>query len=474
MIFIPKYVPASKPEPPGSAEGGDRFEDVFTTPPFENVLLSLLCLALPVLAFTAWARASNVLWPKKAIAALVAAYADPASGLKIPFKTDAEFTVADASSRLAFSLDFVMTNALALIAIAIALELLRRQTLETYIPIIWFLRDKKPPDLSGDDTMALSYLAIAVVVAAVIFFGLDAWPLGILEHQSAWLMRYSGIAALAPRPDDAIAAASFQAALGTMRADLAFSARLTVLAAAALSVSAFMASLRLAPKSLQWAEPENLARQRNWTIGIFILASAMLVFDLRLNKDFTDWLLSLVDPSPKPPSADVKLFDLSVASLHEKLTYSPAVAAALGLSLEKPVDALQALAQSAASLWGAVGSTLLIACAGPALFALVREIDAAADEMLGAAAPASRTTRTGTLGASGSELASVLGTQTNWRLEEEIAPQPKSTPSHGAKVKWKEDNGLDLSASQIIPTLLAAAAPLLTASAINLSSLLPH
>ena len=477
-LTVERIVPAPRPVVDhASADGDGGFKATFTTPPIANAFLSLLCFALPFGLFMLWAWASNTLWPKKTIAAILATYGDPARGLKIPFKTDAEFIVADASSRLAFSLDFVMTNALAVTAIAIALELFRRQTQGTYIPILCFLWRKRLPDYSGRRgcrVAVLIYLAIALGLAVLCYYGWDAWPLNYLEHQSGWLMRYFGIAALSLRPDGP-AAAGFDAALSAMRADLALSGRLTVLAAVALAASAFMASLRLAPKTFEWTEPANLARQRNWTIGIFVLASAMLVFDLRLNKDFTDWLLSLVDATAKATPSDATIFDLHIGPLHESLTQSPAAAAALGLTLQKPADALQALAQSAASLWGAVGSTLLIACAGPALFALLREIDAAAGETVGAAVSASRTIRTGVLTASGvSEFANKIGADMGWRLEEEAAARRKSDPNHGAKVKWKEDNGLDLSASQIIPTLLAAAAPLLTTSAINLSSLLPH
>jgi hypothetical protein len=363
---------------------------------------------------------------------LAAIFADAVS----PPQTAATFAL-DTAGRLTFIGVHLIALATSLVALLAGLEVARR-----------FAFAKSARGAGGIVAMIWHVFGVALA-AALVRSGCLATLFGAIWDPSRIVAAFKQLIAVLALPE-----AHDVTAILTTR--LTLFAQSAGAAAIVLIVTAAMISYRWPMLGVAWYQPADLARQRRWLIGLFVLASVLLVFGAATLRAAEDWPGGLIGPDAK-------------------------------LGAVKATEAWARLASAVSTYWGVFASLALVAAFGPAFVSLARDIDLAAKIGLAAEttqAPAKRgghfvilpRRRSGlnrvisadlTLSDDPAPVAPVAAGAT----PEEQAAQLLSSVTYAQLLKWKQDHGLDLSTSQIATALVAVAAPLLASPAIDLSKI---
>jgi hypothetical protein len=405
--------------------------------PLELVAFPAATIAAPVGVFWAWTWASPLL-----------PLATP------PGKPAVEATnVLNAAGFATFMGAQFLVLAVSWAAIVAGLEILRR-----------FLFDKVERRLGldriGRSDRVDSLRRIAFVVwhaglVLILFFAFGwRWFEGPVRYLSAKLpfaAMMRGVVDLAGAAD----VATTKQILNALHAKLTFGAQSGLAGALLTTLAAAAIGYRWANIGVVWYRPEDLARQRSWLIGLFVLASALLVVSAAALRAAQDWPAGLIAPE-------------AVESGGRKLA-----------------EVAKALGSASTSLWGEMSTTLLLAAFGPAFWGLSRDIKLAAQ--IGLVSQGLRaSSRQGTFklvtqdGDPGGPFAGAL------ELSLDAAPAAASAKpgdkgfcqsvdailrgtTYGDIQKWSEDHGLNLSGGQIATALIAAAAPLVASPVIDFS-----
>lgn len=176
-------------------------------------------------------------------------------------------------------------------------------------------------------------------------------------------------------------------------------------AACVVAVAAILAYRWQAPG---WSQPRALRKQLNALLLLFAAASVLLVFSNAALRALLEWPGSLV---PAPGAPDQKTLNL--------------------------LEPIQTAGTALSYLWSALSTAVLLATFIPAFASLQSDIELAALKNLREKPP-----------------------EQGW---------PAGDPTAKNVAEWRESHGLSLSLGQISAAVLATAAPLLTAPAIDLT-----
>ena len=410
----------------------------------ELAILPLAVIVLPVGVFCAWASAIIV----EPVTAKSTPSLEPTNALNA-----AGFATFEGAHLLALAVSWA--------GIVAGLEILRRFVFNAIQRRDW-LASKRPWAWLGDgaNERSRSRWLWAAGVWHVVWVA-AIWQRLWLGAIAGAVRRLSGELPFESMIRDVIELASGgdpkfeRAVLHALHAKLVFGAQSGLVAAVLLGFAAAAIGYRWANIGVDWYDPAGLSRQRSWLIGLFVLASALLVVSAAALRAAQDWPLVFINPDGS--------------------TDGP-----------KLVDVAKALNASSTSLWGEMAATLLIAAFAPAFWGLSRDIKEAAEIGLVCEKLMSGPKRAGAFrvrptvaGAQGGlcdahevEIepapAAAAITQVDALAEGDIRAVIDGTTYAEIKT-WNEDHGLDLSVGQIATALIAAAAPLLASPIIDFS-----